>query len=134
DITAKAEGDFAPTGPGQAGTIQFMMRSLLKDRFGLAYHVETKEAPVYNLVLARADGKLGPKLEKATTDCQALLAARPGGGAGGARGAGGPWRAGWARRSWWAGWARRARWSRWSRSWWPAAIRRLQPESSVRLP
>src|SRR5699024_6282446 len=34
--------------------------------------------------------KLGPKLEKATTDCQALFAARRGGGPGGPGGAGGP--------------------------------------------
>jgi uncharacterized protein (TIGR03435 family) len=83
DVTAKAEGEPAPVQPGQSGPIQFMMRSLLKERFGLAYHVEAKEAPVYNLVLARADGKLGPKLEKSTTDCQALFAARRGGGPGG---------------------------------------------------
>ena len=77
DITAKAEGEPAPVQPGQVGPIQYMMRSLLKDRFGLEYHVETKDAPVYNLVLARPDGKLGPKLEKATTDCQALFALGP---------------------------------------------------------
>ena len=88
DVTAKAEGEPVPVQPGQSGPIQFMMRSLLKERFGLAYHVETKEAPVYHLVLARADGKLGPKLEKSTTDCQALFAARRGGGPGGPGGPG----------------------------------------------
>lgn len=88
DVTAKAEGEPAPVQPGQSGPIQFMMRSLLKERFGLVYHVETKEAPVYNLVLARSDGKLGPKLEKSTTDCQALFATRRGGGPGGPGGPG----------------------------------------------
>ena len=94
DITAKAEGDPPPAQPGQPGPFTFMMRSLLKERFGLEYHIETKEAPVYNLVLARADGKLGPKLEKATTDCQALFAARRGGGPGGPGDPGGPGRGG----------------------------------------
>ena len=80
DITAKAEGDVAPTPPGQAGPIQFMMRTLLAERFGLVYHEETREMPISVLVLARPDGKLGSKLEKSTTDCQALFAARRGGG------------------------------------------------------
>ena len=80
DVTAKAEGDIAPTQPGQAGPIQFMMRTLLAERFGLVYHEETREMPISVLVLARQDGKLGPKLEKSTTDCQAMFAARRGGG------------------------------------------------------
>ena len=96
DITAKAENEIPPTGPGQMGPIQYMMRALLRDRFGLVYHNETKDMPMMHLVLARPDGKLGPKLEKATTDCAALFAARRGGGPGGpggpGRGPGGPGR------------------------------------------
>ena len=80
DVTAKAEGDIAPTQPGQAGPIQFMMRTLLAERFGFVYHEETREMPISVLVLARQDGKLGPNLEKSTTDCQAMFAARRGGG------------------------------------------------------
>lgn len=83
DVTAKAEGVVAPVGPGQIGPIQMMMRALLADRFGLKYHNETKEMPVYVLTLARPDGKLGPKLTASTTDCAALFAARRGGGGGG---------------------------------------------------
>ncbi len=80
DVTAKAEGEIAQTAPGQLGPIQFMMRTLLAERFGLVYHEETREMPIAALVLARQDGKLGPKLEKSTTDCQALFASRRGGG------------------------------------------------------
>jgi uncharacterized protein (TIGR03435 family) len=86
DVTAKAEGDVAPTVPGQAGPIQFMMRTLLAERFGLAYHIETKEMPIYALMLARPDRKLGPKLTASTTDCAAMFAARRGGGPGGGPG------------------------------------------------
>jgi uncharacterized protein (TIGR03435 family) len=89
DITAKAEGDIPPTPPGQPGPIQWMMRALLRDRFGLVYHNETKEVPIMHLVLARPDGRFGPKLEKATIDCAAQFAARRGGGPGGPGGPGG---------------------------------------------
>src|SRR5580700_1811514 len=38
-----------------------MMRSLLEDRFKLAIHTETRQLPVYALVLDKA-GKIGPQL------------------------------------------------------------------------
>ena len=56
-----------------------MLRTLLADRFKLAMHMETKELPIYALVVARADGKLGPRLHPSSIDCQALMAARRGG-------------------------------------------------------
>jgi uncharacterized protein (TIGR03435 family) len=39
-----------------------MLQALLKDRFQLVIHSETKEIPIYALVLARKDGKLGENL------------------------------------------------------------------------
>ena len=39
-----------------------MLQALLKDRFHLLIHSETKKMPVYALVLLRKDGKLGEKL------------------------------------------------------------------------
>ena len=45
------------------------LRALLGERFKLVVHTETKEQPVYALVLARADGKLGPQLKPSTLDC-----------------------------------------------------------------
>ncbi|MGP0074893.1 MAG: M56 and DUF3738 domain-containing protein [Bryobacteraceae bacterium] len=39
-----------------------MLQSLLEDRFQLKIHHETKELPIYALVLANKDGKLGPQL------------------------------------------------------------------------
>jgi uncharacterized protein (TIGR03435 family) len=39
-----------------------MLQSLLADRFQLTIHRETRELPVYALVVAKKDGKLGPRL------------------------------------------------------------------------
>lgn len=46
-----------------AGAWQTMLQALLTDRFQLKFHRETKELPVYALVLATKDGKLGPSLK-----------------------------------------------------------------------
>jgi uncharacterized protein (TIGR03435 family) len=83
DIVAKIEAgaqDAMPAGPpvpGQGPTLlQLMLRSLLAERFKLAVHTETKEQPIYALVMARSAGRLGPELKKSETDCAALMAAR----------------------------------------------------------
>ena len=34
-----------------------MLLNLLKDRFQLRMHLETRELPIFNLVMARADGR-----------------------------------------------------------------------------
>jgi uncharacterized protein (TIGR03435 family) len=74
DIVAKApEGT---VGPAQTRP---MMRALLADRFKLVAHTETREMPIYHLVLARTDGKLGPSLKESKTDCEALFRSRRGG-------------------------------------------------------
>src|SRR5688572_24686942 len=48
-----------------------MLRRLLADRFGLVTHTETREQPVYALVLARSDGRLGPQLKRSPLPCGA---------------------------------------------------------------
>ena len=40
-----------------------MLTNLLKDRFQLATHLETRDRPIFDLVVARPDGKLGPNLK-----------------------------------------------------------------------
>jgi uncharacterized protein (TIGR03435 family) len=59
DISAKAENTLKDR------DLQPMLQALLADRFQLTIHRETKELPIYALVLARKDGKLGPKLIEA---------------------------------------------------------------------
>jgi uncharacterized protein (TIGR03435 family) len=84
DIAAKAEGNFPPTAPvpgGPPGVPQRMLQSLLRERFKLTTHSETRDMPVYDLVLARRDGQLGAKLKASTLDCAAILGARGRGGA-----------------------------------------------------
>jgi uncharacterized protein (TIGR03435 family) len=73
DVVAKEPEGLAPLPPGSQGPSgqQLMLRGLLEDRFGLAVHKETRELPIYALVLARPDGRLGPNLTPSSTDCAA---------------------------------------------------------------
>lgn len=75
DVEAKAVGDVVR---GTEGTRrkQLMLQTLLAQRFKLVVHHETRELPIYTLVLARRDRTLGPKLRKSDLDCAAILAAR----------------------------------------------------------
>ena len=52
-----------------------MLQRMLTDRFHLAVHRETRDAPMFALMLARGDRRLGPGLRQAATDCDALRAA-----------------------------------------------------------
>jgi uncharacterized protein (TIGR03435 family) len=46
-----------------------LLRTLLVDRFKLKAHTESRELPLYDLVLARSDGRLGPDLRPSQSDC-----------------------------------------------------------------
>jgi uncharacterized protein (TIGR03435 family) len=70
DIVAKP-----PEGSRPEQTM-LMLRGLLAERFKLKVHAETRDTPIYALVLARNDGKLGSKMSKTTDDCEAILAER----------------------------------------------------------
>jgi uncharacterized protein (TIGR03435 family) len=59
DITAKAGGESAPT----KEEARKMLQTLLADRFQLQLHHETRELPVYELVI----GKHGPKLKESAS-------------------------------------------------------------------
>ncbi len=49
------------------------LRNLLRDRFKLVLHSETRELPILALVLARADGRLGPHLRPSAIDCDEYM-------------------------------------------------------------
>jgi uncharacterized protein (TIGR03435 family) len=70
DINAKAEGD------PPRDVMTEMLKQLLADRFKFKAHTESRDVDVYALVLARADGRLGPGLRTAALDCQAIAAER----------------------------------------------------------
>ena len=81
DIVAKAEGDPPPVPPGgPPDQMMLMLRRLLSERFKLALRKETREMPIYELVLARDDRRPGSQLRPSTVDCAALAAARARGG------------------------------------------------------
>jgi uncharacterized protein (TIGR03435 family) len=75
DIVAKANGSPSPP------EILSMLRPLLAERFKLAVHNETRQLPVFALVVAGSAGKLGPHLRPSDADCIAEVTARLQGGA-----------------------------------------------------
>jgi uncharacterized protein (TIGR03435 family) len=71
-VTAKAPDDPPPA----AIATNVMLANMLKDRFKLTTHRETRQFPVYDLVFARTDKRFGPGLKPASPQCQSALAAR----------------------------------------------------------
>jgi uncharacterized protein (TIGR03435 family) len=65
DITARAAG----TATLAMKELPQLLRSLLADRFKLKAHTESRELPLYDLVLARSDGRLGPELKPSKSEC-----------------------------------------------------------------
>jgi uncharacterized protein (TIGR03435 family) len=76
DIVAKAAGDPPPVMPGSGpDQLMLMMRTLLAERFNLRVYRQTREMPIYALVLVRRDGQTGSQLHVAATDCAKEAAA-----------------------------------------------------------
>jgi uncharacterized protein (TIGR03435 family) len=56
--------------PGQfSSRLPALLRPVLEDRFNLRTHVERRPVQVYALVRAFKDGRLGPQLREAATNC-----------------------------------------------------------------
>ena len=70
DLTAQAGRDVP------RDQMEAMLRAMLADKFKLLVHYEIQDRPVYALVLARADGRLGPDIKQSDLDCDAIQAAR----------------------------------------------------------
>ena len=63
DLEARGPADLTPA-RGQA-----MLRELLADRFKLVTHPETRQLPIYRLVMARRDRAPGPRLRPSGPEC-----------------------------------------------------------------
>jgi len=75
DILAKS-----PAGaPEVQEQMQLRLRSLLEDRFKLVARREMREMPIYELVVARSDGQLGPQIKRSGDECGAQGRARDAG-------------------------------------------------------
>jgi uncharacterized protein (TIGR03435 family) len=68
DVAGKAS-DHAET-PGASTRMLERLRTVLRDRFRLRVHTDTRNMPVFALVMARGDRKPGPQLRE-STDCSA---------------------------------------------------------------
>jgi uncharacterized protein (TIGR03435 family) len=80
DIVAKAEGSprLDTNKPGSTVTdvdrdaverIRMMLRRFLAERFKLRLHHETRQLPLYELVMVKTDGGVGSELRKAAGNC-----------------------------------------------------------------
>jgi uncharacterized protein (TIGR03435 family) len=74
DITARLDPQIAGRlqPDGHPPTWALALRNLLTERARLAFHRETRQLPIYALVMARRDGRLGPNIRPAQADCDAL--------------------------------------------------------------
>jgi uncharacterized protein (TIGR03435 family) len=86
DIEAKPEN----SGPMSPQILQSIFRQILEDRFGLKAHKETRELPIYALMLARSDGRLRANLKPSSEECTTRMTSRGRGPAPDGRGAPGP--------------------------------------------
>jgi uncharacterized protein (TIGR03435 family) len=71
DISAKAEQETATE-----ADLNAMLRSLLAERFGLRVHVETRQASVHTLTVARADRRLGSGMKPTSRECETAIEER----------------------------------------------------------
>ena len=68
DIVAKASD--RPEAQGSSTRVrELRLRTLLRDRFRLRVHTDTRNMPAFALVVAGRDRKPGPQLRESTVDC-----------------------------------------------------------------
>jgi uncharacterized protein (TIGR03435 family) len=78
DVDAKAGQEFrASTGMGLPPEGEAALRALLAERLNLKVRMEGQRRPVYELVLHRADGRLGPNLVPSKGGCRSFFQREP---------------------------------------------------------
>ena len=77
DVNARADEELPPLeGPTRGSpALQARLQALLRDRFALTAHTESRDGDVFSLTAVRADHQLGPRLTRSAIDCAALFAA-----------------------------------------------------------
>lgn len=76
DVIALAPGGLPPVdADGFPSQLLVMFRRMLEDRFRLVARWEKRDRPIYNLMLERADRRLGPKLVPVAVDCAKVATA-----------------------------------------------------------
>jgi uncharacterized protein (TIGR03435 family) len=78
DVEARAAHEFpASTTMGIPPDAQAALRVLLAERFNLKAHIEVQHRPIYELVMNRADGRLGPNLAPSKGGCRSAFQREP---------------------------------------------------------
>jgi uncharacterized protein (TIGR03435 family) len=72
DIEAKAATEHDADPKAARDRSAAMLRTLLEEKFQLRAVMEQREMPIYALVMARADRRLGPQLTASTVECAAV--------------------------------------------------------------
>lgn len=70
DITAV----YPTSNPTTPADVRFMVEHLLKDRFGLVLHTESRVLPAWDLTLLHKNGELGPEMKSSSLNCDQLIA------------------------------------------------------------
>ena len=78
DLEARAAQEFPPsTSMGLPPEGEAALRALLAERFNLKVRVEVQRRPIYELVMNRADGRLGPNLTPSKGGCRSFFQREP---------------------------------------------------------
>lgn len=73
DVIAQTGSNPTTDADGMPRQVFQMIQAMLADRFRLQLHEEMRERPIYELIVARNDERLGPKLRKSSVDCAAVM-------------------------------------------------------------
>jgi uncharacterized protein (TIGR03435 family) len=73
--TERFDVDAKTPGPVPQDRAMSMLRRLLAERFGMKVHYEARRYPVFAMVIASTDGRLGPQIKRDSIDCAAYIAA-----------------------------------------------------------
>ena len=78
DVEARADYEFpVSTAMGLPPAAEAALRALLAERFSLKVRTEIQQRPIYELVLHRPDGRLGPNLVPSKGGCRSFFQREP---------------------------------------------------------